>query len=197
MRVCFIFCASLINGLSGGGGAIVRLPTRPIVRPGDWWCLPCVLAATVAVKGAGEEECDGVSCGPERRDYSNGSRARQIIPAQTLQCLLPELAAPGGSERSWMEEEEEELLLPPHPSPRSLFALELLEETSVSSERRQDSSCPWNICGPVPRLTRWGRDLFVSGCLSRLAPSAAARERERERQALRASGGGRRKKRKG
>lgn len=105
----------------------------------------------------------------------------QIIPAQTPECLLPELAAPGAG---WWWRRSCRC--------RSLLPFELLKQTSVSSERRQDSSCPWNICGPVPRLTRWGRDLFVSGCLSRLAPAAAASER----QALRASGGGRKREKK-
>lgn len=43
------------------------------------------------------------------------------------------------------------------------------QREECSSERQQDAACPWNICGPVPRLTRWGWDLFVSRSLSRLA----------------------------
>lgn len=43
------------------------------------------------------------------------------------------------------------------------------QREECSSERQQDTACPWNICGPVPRLTRWGWDLFVSGSLSQLA----------------------------
>lgn len=43
------------------------------------------------------------------------------------------------------------------------------QREECSSERQQDTACPWNICGPVPRLTRWGRDLFVLRSLSQLA----------------------------
>lgn len=45
----------------------------------------------------------------------------------------------------------------------------MLKEKSVLAKGKQDAACPWNICGPVPRLTRWGWDLFVSRSLSRLA----------------------------
>lgn len=45
----------------------------------------------------------------------------------------------------------------------------MLKEKSVLAKGKQDAACPWNICRPVPRLTRWGWDLFVSRSLSRLA----------------------------
>lgn len=45
----------------------------------------------------------------------------------------------------------------------------MLKEKSVLAKGMQDAACPWNICGPVPCLTRWGSDLFVSKNLSGLA----------------------------
>ena len=72
----------------------------------------------------------------------------------------------------FLRERERELssMAASHIAPREEeVPCETAQREECSSERRQDATCPWNICGPVPRLTRWGWDLFVSRSLSRLA----------------------------
>lgn len=82
-------------------------------------------------------------------------------------CLFPEPSAPGvGS----VFLSELSLMVASHIAPgEEEESPWMLKEKSVLAKGKQDAACPWNICGPVPRLTRWGWDLFVSRSLSRLA----------------------------
>lgn len=67
-------------------------------------------------------------------------------------CLFPEPCTPAAGSALLRELSSMVAfrIAPEEESPRTL------KETRVLAKGEQDSACPWNICGPVPRLTRWG-----------------------------------------